>query len=344
MTRALLSLFLLAAVAGSAAAEKKIQVLHADGRADAKVRAKIDAAVLVLAKATGDQIVPGDITFVDAAAAVGCNPDEAACRDEVLGMLSVDELVTTTVTPKPGGFDVAVRRVGKGGVTRDATSFVTADRLDKLDTIAPLFSASGTPPPTPPAPLPPAIGPPSPTSPPSPTGTTTTPPTTTPPSPAVTTTTPPPDSETGPVRPGPTAPPAITAEPRPSPIMTQPPGSDKIDRPRGRRRLQTFGMAGGGAMLLVGLILWGSASSVQGEIDAAPIATKAQIVALQDLEQKGDTYAGLGNLFVVGGLVLGGVSTYYFVKGNRRRATSARLVPTMSDRGGGLAIVIGGSP
>lgn len=349
MIRALLPLFLLAVIAGSAAAEKKIQVLHADGRADAKVRAKIDAAILVLAKTTGDQIVPGDITFVDAAAAVGCNPDEAACRDEVLGMLSVDELVTTTVTPKPGGFDVAVRRIGKGGVTRDATSFVAADRLDKLDTIAPLFSAAATPPPTQPAPIPPAIGPPVPTTTPPagtttpPAGTTTAPPTTTPP-PAVTTTTPPPDGETGPVRPGPTPPPAITAEPRPSPITTRPPGPEKTDRPRSRRRLQTFGMAGGGAMLLVGMILWGSASSVQGEIDAAPVATKAQIVALQDLEKKGDTYAGLGNLFVVGGLVLGGVSTYYFVKGSRRRATSARLVPTVSDRGGGLAIVIGGSP
>jgi hypothetical protein len=342
MTRALLSLCVLAALAGSAAAEKKIQVLQADGRADAKVRAKINAAVVALAKTTGDQVAPGDITFADTAAAVGCNPDEAACKDEVLGMLSVDEIVITTVTPKPGGFEVSVRRVAKGGASREATSFVAADRLDKLDTIAPLFSTSAPPPVAPltPAVAPPAAPPPTGTPPP-PAGT---PPPTTP---AVTTK--PASPETGPgtapaVPPSTTAPPAVTADPRTSPIITRPgPGPD--DRPGGRRRLHKIGMASGGGMLLVGMILWASAASVQGDIDAAPVGTKAQLIELQDLERKGDTYAGLGNLFVVGGLVLGGVSTYYFVKGSRRRATSARLVPTVFDRGGGgLAFTIGGSP
>jgi len=316
MTRALLSLCLLAALTGPAAAEKRIQILQADGRADAKVRAKIDAGLLVLAKATGDQIVPGDITFGDAAAAVGCKPDEVACKDEVLGMLSVDEIVITTVTPKPGGFEIAVRRVGKGGASRDTTSFVAADRLDKLETIAPLFSTGAPPPPA-----------------------TTPPPTTS----AIATTSPYPPEAT-PAAPATAPPPAAVAVPQPSPIATPSAGRVPDDRTHDRRGLQTIGMAGGGAMLLVGLVLWGSAASVQRDIDAAPVGTKAQLVALQDLERKGDRYAGLGNVFAVGGLVLGGVSTYYFVKGNRRRASSARLVPTAWDRGGGLAFAIGGSP
>lgn len=343
MIRALLSLCVLAAFAGSAIAEKKIQVLQADGRADAKIRAKINTAVIALAKTTGDQVVPGDITFADTAAAVGCNPDETACKDEVLGMLSVDEIVITMVTPKPGGFEVAVRRVSRGGASRDATSFVAADKLDKLDTIAPLFSTT-TPPPV--APLTPAVAPP--ITPP-PTG----PPAGAPPPTTPAVTTKPASPETGPgTATAPptttpttaTAPPAITAEPRPSPIVTRPgPGPD--DRPSSRRRLQKIGMASGGGMLLVGMILWASAAGVQSHIDSAPVGTKAQLIKLQDLERKGDAYAGLGNLFVAGGLVLGGVSTYYFVKGSRRRATSARLVPTVFDRGGGgLALTIGGSP
>ena len=350
MIRPLLSLCVLAALAGSAAAEKKIQVLQADGRADAKVRAKIDTGVLALAKTTGDQIVPGDITFPDAAAAVGCQPDEAACKDEVLGMLSVDEIVITTVTPKPGGFEVAVRRVTKGGASRDATSFVAADKLDKLDTIAPLFSASAPPPAAPVTPPSPAVTPPSPAvTPPSPFLPTrpTTPPATTPVTPPATTpaitTTQPATPETAPTAPLAPSPYAV-AEPRPSPIATPPGGVPRDDGTTGRPRLLKVGMAGGGSLLLVGLVLWASAASAQGEIDGAPVGTKAQLLALQELERKGDTYAGLGNLFVVGGLVLGGVSTYYFVKGNRRRASSARLVPAVFDRGGGLALAIGASP
>jgi hypothetical protein len=103
-------------------------------------------------------------------------------------------------------------------------------------------------------------------------------------------------------------------------------------------------MITGGAMLLTGVIFWASAAGVQTDIDAAPVATKAQLQALQDLESKGDTYAGLGNLFVIGGLVVGGISTYYFVKAGHRRATSARLVPAVWGRGAGLALAIGGTP
>jgi hypothetical protein len=323
----------LAALAGSAAAEPKMQVLQSDGRASAKVRAKIDASILALAKTSGAQVIPGDITFTDAATAVGCTAHDAACKNEVLGMLSVDEIVITTVSPKPGGFEVAVRRVGKGGASREATSFVAQGKLDKLDTIAPLFStrpapSAPTPSPAPARPFGPQPAPPS---------------TTTSPPGALTTGSPQPPSE---IAPGASAPQALT-EPRTSPIETQPSdpyAAGKDDRPRGSR-LPLFGMAGGATMALVGLIFWGSAASVQSEIDAAPVGTKAQLRALQELEARGDGYAAAGNLFVVGGLVLGGVSTYYFVKSRRRAASStARLVPTVFEGGGGLAIAIGGMP
>jgi hypothetical protein len=338
MTRGLLAACALAALAmlgGPAAADPKVQVLQADGRADAKVRARVDAGILALARSGGEQVIPGDITFTEAAAAVGCKADAAACKDEVLGMLSVDEIVITTVTPKPGGFEVAVRRVGKGGAAREAISFVAYDRLDKLEAIAPLFSAK--PAPAPPAPAPPPAG-----ATPVPFGPRPAPPPPPPPSNAVTTTPQRPPSEVAPVPPSDVAPPPSPVSRRVDPSS---PFSDRADdRPRPRRRLQAVGMATGGTLLTVGLVLWASAASVQSEIDAAPVGTKTQLRDLQALEDKGDAYAGLGNLFVVGGLVVGGISTYYFVKAGRRRATSARLVPVVWDRGGGIAFAIGGAP
>ena len=330
MTRGLLVACALAALAGPAAAGPKIQVLQSEGRADAKVRAQIDAGLLALAKSGGEQVIPGDITFTEAAAAVGCKADDAACKDEVLGMLSVDEVVVATVTPKPGGFEIAVRRVARGVASREAISFVAFDRLDKLETIAPLFSARPPPPPPPSTAPPPMIGPRLP------------PPAPPPPPRAITAAPPSPLAEIAPGAKG--APPSVT-EPRPPPIATDNPyASDRDDRPRPRRRLQLAGMVGGGAMLLAGLAFWGSAASVQSEIDAAPVGTKEQLRHLQDLEARGDSYATAGNVFVVGGLLLGGISTYYFVKSGRRRASSARLVPTVWSDGAGLALAFGGTP
>lgn len=323
MTRWLGSLIVLGVLAGPAIADGlKVQVLRSDGRADAKVRSKVDAAVLALArdaaKPSGDQVLAGDITFSDAAAAVGCKPEEETCKDEVLGMLSVDAIVVTTVTPKPGGFEIAVRRVGKGG-PRDATGFVASDkvandRIERLDGLAPVFGATVTarrpaePPPPPPPPNPnPA---PRPTAPP-------------------VRTAPPPNS-------------VATAEPGPSPMQS--PAEPRDDRRD--LRLPIAGMAAGGAMILVGAIFWGSASGVQDDIDRAPANTRDQIIELQRLEDKAERYATAGNLMFVGGAILGGVSTYYFIKRRRQNQSTqmARVVPAVFPGGGGLSIVFGGAP
>ena len=143
----------------AAAEPHKVLVLQSEGRAGAGLRAKIDAAIARLAAAAQLQASAGELTFTDAATAVGCRPDAASCKDEVMGMLSVDEIVVTTVTPKPGGVEIAVQRIARGGATRDATMLLaTGASPGKLDRIAPLFSEprDAPAPPAEPAPVIPA--------------------------------------------------------------------------------------------------------------------------------------------------------------------------------------------
>ena len=275
----------LAALAAPAAADShKLLVLQSEGRADAATRSKIDAAIVKLAIADEPQAAAGELNFSDAATAVGCKPDTAACKDEVLGMLAVDEIVITNLAPRPGGLEITVRRIAKGGATRDATMLLaTGAPPDKLDGIAPLFS-----PPPPAAPLP------------------------------------------------------VVPEPARSPIVTERPISDE---PWRNRRLEITGMAGGGALFVLGLLMWSAANGVDSDIAKAPTDTAQDLRHLRDLESKGDGYATLGNLFVVSGLVVGGVSTYFYVRDRRvARTMTARLMPTVIDHGAGVVLTIGGLP
>ena len=67
----------------------KVLVMQSEGRADAGLRARIDAAITRLAAAAQLQASAGELTFTDAATAVGCRPDAPSCKNEVIGMLSV---------------------------------------------------------------------------------------------------------------------------------------------------------------------------------------------------------------------------------------------------------------
>jgi len=282
--RTLGPLFVLTLAASPAVADAhKLLVLQSEGRADASTRSKIDAAIVKLAVADDPQAAAGELNFTDAATAVGCKPEAAACKDEVLGMLAVDEIVITTLAPRPGGLEITVRRISKGGGSRDATMLLAAGTPpDKLDGIAPLFA-----PPPAPAPLP------------------------------------------------------VAPEPTPSPIVTERPPLD----PTSNRRLEITGMAGGGALVVLGLLMWSAANGVDSDIAKAPTSTAADLRHLRDLESKGDGYATLGNVFAISGLVVGGISTYFYVRDRRAAATtSARLMPTVLDHGAGVVLTIGGLP
>lgn len=325
-SRHLVAMLALAASRPAAAESHKLLVLQSEGRTDAATRAKIDAAIVKLATAAEPQTSAGELNFSDAATAVGCKPEAATCKDEVLGMLAVDEIVITTVTPKPGGTEIAVRRVTKGGASRALTMLLASGTPpDKLDGIAPLF---GVKPAAHPGPATPAGPAPSPAS----------------PAPAIMTTGHPAGE---PLVPAPTAVGHVPPQP---PVATrvasEPMSPPPADRSNTRRHnLEIAGMAGGGGMVVIGLLLWGAASSVQGDIDKAPTTTQQDLTNLRNLESKGDGYAGLGNLFTVGGLVLGGIGTYFYIKDRRTASTtSARLMPTVFDHGAGVVLTFGGTP
>ena len=325
----------------------KVLVLQSEGKADGAVRTKIDGAVLKLAKGLPQaDVSPGDTTLSDAAAAVGCKPDTSACRDEIMGMLGVDELVYTTLTPKPGGTEVQVHRSVKGGSTTEAKQVVSGSQADKLDNIATLFGAKPAPafqpPGTKPDPAKPEIvAKPDPVK----------PEVVAKPDPVRTDPTKPDPAKPDPVTTEPKTPePVTTAEATPPIVVTQPTptpaGPQDTGPSRGKQRLVLAGMIGGGALVLIGFMCWGSASDIQSQIDDAPTQTKPQLDALADLESRGDSYAAWGNVLFLGGVVLGGVSTYFFIKDRRarRHATTARITPTIFDHGAGIALTFGASP
>lgn len=301
--RRVIAAALVVALVGSPAFadQRKILVLKSEGRVDGATRSKIDGAIIKLAKTTDAQVSPGEITMTDAAAAVGCTPDTSTCRDEILNMLAVDEIVYANVGPKPGGTEVTAYRIARGGVSKDAKSMILkGEPAEKLDGLAPLFFASTT------ATLPP----------------------TTNPDPMV----PPPVSE--PTQPAPL--PAPTLEPTPTPGSFPPPLV--VDSPS-RSPLPLIGAITGGAFVLIGFMCWGQASSLQSDIDDAPANTSADFDAIRELERRADSYAGAGNFLFLAGAILGGVSAYYLIKNKRKRAsTTAQIGPALFDHGAGIAI------
>lgn len=298
------------AAAPATAAPGKTIVLQSEGRADAATRAKLDASLVKLASAGGAQVLPGETTFTETATAVGCAPETPACRDEVLGMLGVDELVYATMTPRPGGHEVTVYRVARGA-TRDTKIFVATGRpTEQLGDIASLFGVTAAPVTTPGADAP---------------------------------------LETTPITEPEAAPLLPETEPVAPVVATGPlsPATQPIDAGPSRRRtqLQIAGMAGGGAMVLVGFLLWGEAGTIQEDIDVHPTATREQLQALAELERRGDGYATWGNVMFLGGAVLGGVSTYLYLKDRKARSAThtARIAPTVMGSGAGLTLTLGGS-
>jgi hypothetical protein len=99
--------------------------------------------------------------------------------------------------------------------------------------------------------------------------------------------------------------------------------------------------AGGGLSLAIGFALWANESSLQGQINSAPIATLANIQSLKALEDKAGTYATWGDIMVIVGLAAGGAGAYYLWKDHQNQA-SVTITPAPVDNGTGARLIVGG--
>jgi hypothetical protein len=141
----------------------------------------------------------------------------------------------------------------------------------------------------------------------------------------------------------PVPPPAVPAAPVPPgppaesgpPLAAAPgPGNDHRDR-----KLGIALAAAGGGSLLLGLVLWVSYASVQDSIDHHATRTVGDFRDLSALEDRASTYAIAGDVFVIAGLVAGGVGGYLLYRDHRRHAVTVAPVPVL---GGAMLAVTGG--
>jgi hypothetical protein len=314
MRRASLTATLVASLFGAHIASAdvhKVLVLKADGNADAATKAKVDAEVQKLAHAiSGASVETGEVTFTDAAVAVGCSGGEAQCRDDVLGTLGVDEVIAITVAAMPSGDTrVLVDRIPKGSPIKNGSTTVPAGQPIEAKLEADIGPNFGVKPSEPPPPTPP------------------------PPSTGVVT---PAFGEPGGNATPPTEPPSTAPIPNETPVGPQPTAEGTTSS---SSRGPVIGFAVGGGLVVLSLIMWGEASSTQGDINSAPTKTLTDFQNLQNLESKGQTYAALGNVFFIGGIVVAGVSGYFFWRDHRKHAQASPMVaPTLFDHGAGIAV------
>lgn len=316
MKRALISLLAIVGLLQPAfAAPRTVLVLRTEGNADANTRTAVDGAVVKLAKNLDGKVDAGDITLTDAAAAVGCNPADASCKDEVLATLGVDEMIATTATSTPMGTNVTVRRLTKGAPPKAQQATVaTGKPIDAAVTadLGPLFGLTT-------APLPPV------------------PPVQEQQPPPPVNTTPPPQQQPD-MTPINNTPPTVTAAPLGQVAPTNE-GEHKS------YRWQKIGMGAGATLVVLSFLMWSKASDTQELIDNAPARTPADFDRLRQLEKDGDGYAGGGNLFFLTGVIVGGYSAYSYWKGHRaqRQASQAVIAPTVYPQGAGVTLTFGGA-
>jgi hypothetical protein len=118
---------------------------------------------------------------------------------------------------------------------------------------------------------------------------------------------------------------------------------DPVDTPRpAPRRATVIGygaLAGGGALVLISLALWSTASDLEEEIAAHPVNDHDDFVQLQELEDRARTRAWTGNALFLAGLALGGYGGWTLYRD--RQGQHATIAPAPAP--GGAAVMLRGA-
>ena len=309
MKRVLVLVALTLSASATAGPRHKVIVLPVDGNADAATRTKLTQSVQRLARVIEGEVTPGNTTLSETAAAVGCDPEKPACVDQVRTTLGYDEVVYGVATKRDGEVTVVVHRAAKGKDARSVTATLGAkESPEKIEpTLLPLFTGAAA------------------------SGTSTPPPSDTP-------------VEDKPVDKPPTEDKPVESKPPDTVTGTQNLGSG-TPPPEGthlRRNLAITACGAGGLMVLIGLGLWSSASSLQQEIDEHSTDNVDDFIELRALEDKAQTRAIAGDLMVLGGLALGGVGGWILWKDHKAQRMS--VAPAPIDKGAGVTFTFVGGP
>jgi hypothetical protein len=296
--------------ATAAAAPHKVLVLPVDGNADAATRSRLTAQITRLAKGLDGEVGTAEATFADTALAVGCDPRAPHCSDDVIATLGVDELVWGTATRDGSQIRLVVRRAARGNPAREVSFTVAAgEPIDRIDArIAPLFSSANA---------------------------------FTAPPPAAAT-----SAESAIARPAPERATPAGGEVAPAPAPDATPGPPGPAEPPAsvdhRERNAGIALAATGAVsLALGIALWASYSSLQGQIDGHPTGNRNDFDDLTALEDRAATYAIAGDIAVIVGVAAGGLGAYYLIRSRHHRVA---IAPAPIAHGAGLMLTIVGGP
>ncbi|MEO6776412.1 MAG: hypothetical protein ABI467_25940 [Kofleriaceae bacterium] len=283
----------------ASAGGRRVVVLPIDGDADPALRQQLTAIVVALVKSEGDDVVTADTSFAESASALGCDPHAPACVEQVRAGLDVDEIVFGSAFSGGDQTTAVISKVETHQPRQDQTVSIGAHQsaASAEATLRPMFAGA----------------------------------------------TPRPVAETASGSESVPASASASGSGSGSGSISAVTTSDASLAPHEtwfstRDRKLGFGLAaGGGLVFCIGLALWASESGLQGQIDASPANTSAQISSLRDLEDRASTKAWEGNVLVVAGLAAAGVGTYYLLRDREVHATVAPV-----DHGGGAAVVLGG--
>ncbi|HWO18656.1 MAG TPA: hypothetical protein VNO30_07760 [Kofleriaceae bacterium] len=129
-------------------------------------------------------------------------------------------------------------------------------------------------------------------------------------------------------------------------VSPQPPGPPTAENPGDtprtplrRQKVLGYAAVGGGAtLLLISFALWSSASGLEDDIDAHPVANLNDFTSLVALEDTARSRAWAGNALFLAGLAVGGLGGWILYRDRKAQHTVVAPAPAP----GGATLMLGG--